>query len=483
MSLPVTSSNILRLNKNNSNSVFARSFSVNPPLPTKTKLLAWSFFLIFFIDNGTLGIVPQNLYFVYRNVRISDLLIYMLAIYSFFCVKEYEDYFRSKALLIPKLFMVYLIFQFVISVIQYNTNFIEYFFRLKGIWSSTLIFPLLLLIKRNGLNYLIRLVLPAAIISNVLYIGSALTGVALLPDIGIEKQSLPGGLVVNRVFGGTFYGEIFFLGIIFNWITNKFKLSQLPLVILFGTPHILAFGRSAWIYLSFTILLFFFWNSLRTKDARVIIRQAALILLLIVGVIYLFKKYIPDSDYYSDALDARVEQGKDDYKYGRGTYGSRLMNIAALVSLWQSSNIAIGIGMHPMWVIKPETQQEFIYIWGFSDLRWASVLAAYGLIGLTFAAIFQIFYLMTVYRLLKKIKNADVYVFFLISLLSVLLFDTLINYTYYLFTLGLWGLPVHVSLYLAVTVTLYEKYLSKPVTLKRITPRNKYVYKYNKTHS
>ena len=37
--------------------------------------------------------------------------------------------------------------------------------------------------------------------------------------------------------------------------------------------------------------------------------------------------------------------------------------------------------MHPLWVIKPETVEEYSYTWGFSDVGWASVLAAYGLVG------------------------------------------------------------------------------------------------------
>src|SRR5207253_2042387 len=122
----------------------------------------------------------------------------------------------------------------------------EYAFRLKGLWSSFLVFPFLLLYKRNGLGFFIKILFPVAIISNVLYILTALTGIAFLPDITIISQRLPGEIVVYRVYGGTFFGEMFFLGFVYMWITRKFRFWQLFLVLLFLLPHILAFGRAAW---------------------------------------------------------------------------------------------------------------------------------------------------------------------------------------------------------------------------------------------
>jgi hypothetical protein len=71
-------------------------------LPLKTKMLAWWIFLIFFIEAGTMGLLPRSFYFVYRNVRLSDILLYMLTVYSLFCVKEYQDLYKSKSFLIIK---------------------------------------------------------------------------------------------------------------------------------------------------------------------------------------------------------------------------------------------------------------------------------------------------------------------------------------------------------------------------------------------
>src|SRR5260221_587082 len=191
-------------------------------LPLNAKMLAWGIFLVYFIENGTLGLIPKNVYSLYRNIRISDFLIYALTIYSFFCTKEFTKMYSSKAAIILKLMLLYLLAEFFVSCTLYDYNVIEYFFRLKGIWTSFMVFPFMLLIERRAFTYLIKLVLPVAIVSNVLYILSSVTGVAFLPGIGIEKQLLPGGLQVFRVYGGTFYGEWFFLGILYTWITTKF---------------------------------------------------------------------------------------------------------------------------------------------------------------------------------------------------------------------------------------------------------------------
>lgn len=422
----------------------------------QAKILAWFIFLYFFIESGTLGLLPKQVYYVYRNIRFSDLILYGLIIYSFFRAKEFYEYYGSKLTIIIKILLFYFAFQFIVSAILYDYSLVEYFFRLKVLWATFMVFPFLLLMKRNGVTYLIKLILPVAIVSNILYILSSLTGIAFLPDIGIEKQDLPGGLQVYRVYGGTFFGQMFFLGFIFKWITDKFRVYQLGLVILFVIPHILAFGRSAWMYFSFTIVIMFILNVLRKKDFKIIIRQSVLIVVLILTIIYSFNKLIPQATYLTDALEARVEQGKDDYMKEKGTYGSRLANINALIDLWSNSNVVFGIGMHPMWVIKAETEEEKIYVWGFSDVKWASVLAAYGISGIAIAAFFQIFFFIIGFRVLRKKKNMDIYAFFSTVLLSQLMFDSLINYSYNLFTMGHWGLSTSVSFCIAAVIFNYE---------------------------
>lgn len=422
----------------------------------KAKFLAWSIFLIFFIENGTLGLLPKSFYFIYRNMRISDFLIYALTFYSLFNVREYIELYTSKSLVIIKLLLLLLLGQFIVSVILYEQNIIEYFFRLKGVWFSFLVFPFLLLIKRNGLKYLAKIILPFAVVSNILYIMSAVTGVAFMPDIGIDKQDLPGGLKVYRVFGGTFFGEFFFLYFVYQWITDKIRLWQLPLIILFVTPHILAFGRAAWLFMSFVILAIFIWNIYKTKQIKVIIRQISAFAILLSALVYFFINYVPESEYLTDALEARVTQGQQDLKYKTGTYGTRLQNIDALISLWYNTNVLFGIGMHPLWVIKAQTEEENIYAWGFSDVRWAAILAAYGLTGFIIAIIFQLYYGFLFLKILKKSPLKSVYTFFILLAFCTFFFDTFINYSYKLFSLTLWGLSQTTALFIAVTVYKYH---------------------------
>lgn len=408
-------------------------------IPQNAKLLAWGIFLIFFIENGTLGLIPKQYYFVYRNVRISDLLLYGLTLYSLYNNKEFYKLFKSKALIIPKLILLYLLFQFIMSSILYEYNPIEFFFRLKGIWMSMLVFPFLLLLQRNGFGYLIKLILPVAVVSNILYILSAITGIKFLPEIGIAEQSLPGGLKVFRVYGGTFYGELFFLGFIYYWITKKFRLYQLGLTIIFIIPHILAFGRSAWTFFSLTIIFMLVWYALKKREFRVAFRQIIIFSILGVTLIYAFIKLIPQSDYMLEAIEARIIQGQEDIKFKEGTYGTRIANIQAMINLWQSTNIFVGIGMHPMWVVKPETAQEVIYAWGFSDVGWASVLTAYGLIGFILAIIFQLYYFINAAKILRQSIYNDILIFFVLVFFSRMFFDSVINITYAGLTVGLWG--------------------------------------------
>lgn len=426
-------------NINQNTPKYSNILKVSSIIPQNAKLLAWGIFLIFFIENGTLGLIPKQYYFVYRNVRISDLLLYGLTLYSLYNNKEFYKLFKSKALIIPKLILLYLLFQFIMSSILYEYNPIEFFFRLKGIWMSMLVFPFLLLLQRKGFGYLIKLILPVAVVSNILYILSAITGIKFLPEIGIAEQSLPGGLKVFRVYGGTFYGELFFLGFIYYWISKKFRLYQLGLAIIFIIPHILAFGRSAWTFFSLTIIFMLVWYALKKREFRVAFRQIIIFSILGITLIYAFIKLIPQSDYMLEAIEARIIQGQEDIKFKEGTYGTRIANIQAMINLWQSTNIFVGIGMHPMWVVKPETAQEVIYAWGFSDVGWASVLTAYGLIGFILAIIFQLYYFINAAKILRQSIYNDILIFFVLVFFSRMFFDSVINFTYAGLTVGLWG--------------------------------------------
>lgn len=441
--------------KNTGSFSFSEVLEERNYLTLNAKLLAWGIFLIFFIENGTLGLIPKQFYFVYRNMRVSDFLLYGLTVYSLYNVKEFRYLYSSRAMLIPKLLLLYFLFQFIVSSMMYDYNFIELFFRLKGIWMCFLLLPFLLLIKRRALGYLVKIMLPVAIVSNVLYILSAITGIAFLPEIGIAEQNLPGGLKVFRVYGGTFYGELFFLGFIYQWMTKRFRVYQLLLTILFIIPHILAFGRSAWLYFAITIVIMVIWYTLKKRAFKFAFRQVIIFSVLIGGLGYAFTRFLPQSDYYVEAIGARVEQGQDDYKYKEGTYGTRLANIEALLLLWQNSNIFIGIGMHPLWVVKPETVEENIYAWGFSDVGWASVLAAYGLIGFILAVLFQVYYFILSLKVLKKSVYNDLLVFFVLVFLSRLFFDTVINISYSGLSVGLWGF-FSSTFYIAALVFKYE---------------------------
>jgi hypothetical protein len=427
-------------------------------LSLRAKFLAFGIFLFFFFENGTLGLIPESYYVIYRSVRLSDLILYLLVIYSFFCIKEYIDLFKSKSFLIVKLFLLYLIIEFVISAFSYKFNVIEYFFRLKNVWTSFLIFPFLLLLKRNGLGFLIKLVFPVAVLANVLYILTALTGTAFLPDVIIVKQSQPGDFEIYRVFGGTFFGELFFLGFIYYWLTNRFKITMLFFVILFAIPHILAFGRTAWAFFIFSIILMIFINTWKKKKFKAFIRQAIIVSAAVFILALCFLKFIPQSEYYLQALSNRIVQGKEDIQYSEGTYAERTVyERKILLDLWSKNNPLVGIGMHPMWVYKAESREELMIYIALSDVRWPTVLALYGAIGFLLALIFQFYFIRASFKLIKLSEHGSLMFFFVIMIFCSLIFDTLINFSFGLVTIGIWGLASTLSFFTAIVIYCYEK--------------------------
>ena len=74
----------------------------------RARMLGLAFFLYFFIENGTLGLLPAKFYMLYKNVRISDLLMFGMIIYSIFCHREFSDLLKSKAFILAKIFLIYI---------------------------------------------------------------------------------------------------------------------------------------------------------------------------------------------------------------------------------------------------------------------------------------------------------------------------------------------------------------------------------------
>jgi hypothetical protein len=111
--------------------------------------------------------------------------------------------------------------------------------------------------------------------------------------------------------------------------------------------------------------------------------------------------------------------------------------------------------MHPLWVVKAETVEENIYAWGFSDVGWAGVLAAYGLIGFLLCLYFQTSFMYFGLKILKRTKQYDLYTFFVLIFFSKLFFDCVINYSYAFFTSGLWGFGTSVF-FIAALAYKYE---------------------------
>jgi hypothetical protein len=422
----------------------------------RARILAIAIFLFFFIENGTLGLLPEKYYFIYRNVKISDFILYGTVFYSLVYYKEYKNLIKSRSMFLIKLLLAFFLLEYFVSFLKYGFNPIETFFRLKGLWSSFLLFPFLLLLQRNGFDFLIKLVFPVAILSNILYILSALTGIPFLAGVAIVKQRLSGDIEVYRVFGGTFFGDLFYLGYIYYWITKRFRLWQLGLAILFVIPHILAFGRSAWVGLIFTVLVMVLLNSLRKRQFRILVRQAILLILLSGTLILGFIQFIPESDFYIEAVKTRLLQGQNDVNYSEGTYGSRvLVQNTSLVQLWSENDIILGIGMHPMWVIRPESREEEVYYSAFCDVGWPSILAAYGIVGFGLAIIFQIYLILKCFKIIRNIPDGTIFGFLTTAFLAKLLFDTFICFSYVFVSTHLWGF-FYINYFLAVFVYNYE---------------------------
>jgi hypothetical protein len=164
-------------------------------------------------------------------------------------------------------------------------------------------------------------------------------------------------------------------------------------------------------------------------------------------------RILPGSEDITGALQSRIEQGQEDYKYKEGTLETRIENTQALVNLWLNSNILFGIGMHPMWVIAPVTERESIYYWGFSDLIGPGVLAAYGLIGLILVSMIQVYYAVVNFKILKHSKVKDIYLLFIIIFLCRIIF---VSFSYNILLIGLWGPSFTISFYIAVVAYKYE---------------------------
>jgi hypothetical protein len=274
----------------------------------------------------------------------------------------------------------------------------------------------------------------------------------------VIRQRLPGDLEVFRVFGGTFYGELFFLGFVHYWITKRFRMWQMFFVVLFVFPHVLALGRMAWLGFVFTIFVMIVLNSLNKRDFRIVFRQAVILIFMTLCLVFSFLQFVPESEFYVRALNSRLFQGQSDVKYGEGTYGTKVITQnAALVNLWEKSDVFLGIGMHPMWVVGPDTREESVYYAAFSDVSWPAVLAAYGLIGFSISFVLQIYYMILAFRIIKNSKEQGLYTFLITLLFAKLVFDVVVGFSYVFLSAGLWVFFGILNIYIPVIVYMYEQ--------------------------
>jgi hypothetical protein len=246
-------------------------------------------------------------------------------------------------------------------------------------------------------------------------------------------------------------------------------------MVLFIIPHILAFGRGAWVSFAFTIFIMVVLHSLRKRQFKVLFRQAVVLILMSGAVVFSFIQFIPESDYYIDAVKARLTQGQEDIKYSEGTYGTRiLMQNNALTKLWSENDLFLGVGMHPMWWLNLKHGRTTCY-GAFCDVGWPAVLAAYGLIGMLFAVILQFYFIFISYKLIRKIPEGSISAFFLVVFLSKLLVDTLISFSISFVSTGLWGF-FFIYFYIAFVAYSYEK--NKEKELETLKSQNQ-IKKYN----
>jgi hypothetical protein len=199
-------------------------------------------------------------------------------------------------------------------------------------------------------------------------------------------------------------------------------------------------------------------NSLNKRNYHLLLRQAVILIITGASIIFAFIKFIPESDFYITALNARIFQGQEDLQYGEGTYGTRvIMQNASLIDLWLKSDVLIGVGMHPMWVVGPDSQEEMICYGAFCDVTWPGVLAAYGIIGFAIALFIQFYYMILCFKLIKKSKENSIYIFLITLMLAKLIFDCTVGFSYVFLSTGLWGFFYMLNIYIPVLVHSYEE--------------------------
>jgi hypothetical protein len=183
-----------------------------------------------------------------------------------------------------------------------------------------------------------------------------------------------------------------------------------------------------------------------------------------ISISYAFIKFIPESDFYLDALNARVFQGQEDVKHDEGTYGTRvIMQNNALVYLWMNSDIFLGIGFHPMWVLGPESREEAIIYGAFCDVAWPSVLAAYGAVGFLITLIIQFYYMFLAFKIIRHSPQVNLYTYIILLLFTKLVFDSTIGFSYVFISTGLWGFFTGLNIYVPVLVYMYEDYKKRGI--------------------
>ena len=246
-------------------------------------------------------------------------------------------------------------------------------------------------------------------------------------------------------------------------------------------PQILTFGRATWASIIFAVFAMIIFNIWKKKDIKVLFRQILIILVLLSTLVFCFLKFVPNSDFYVQAIGARLMQGRDEVKYDEGSFGERtVFDNEILLRLWSKSNLFFGIGMNPFWINNQESREERIIYIALCDVFWPGILAVYGMVGLAIALFFQFYYIKLSFKLIKNSKYANVLTFILITMFTKMTFDTFITYSYVFTSIGILGLGTVMSFMVAIAVFCNEKQKNEPADTIVNGNSNKSNYLYRK---
>jgi len=363
--------------------------------------------LALFADAQFGGLIPMKYLSFYSTIHKGEFFFIVLLFYSILHFEEIKPYFNHIITKIILIWVLYVIFQIIVSSARYDEPLIAIFARTRHTLKILYFIPFLFLNTEEKITKFIKISLIFMSLVVIMYVGVTLLKIPISSTYYVVQEKEFGGIPMRRVYANIAYTPILGFFFLAKALTRPGIRSKTILYLLFSlfflVPILLAFGRGSWLNNIFAISLIFFFSLKKYGNKEVttkFVNLGILVVLFFIVLNILGRIGFENPSDLFHAMKARFTSSVSDFQSTSGTYEIRVEDELPVLFETIAKNPILGIGLDPGWqaVRRPSMLTRAI-----ADIRPLAQIVIWGIPGIVIIIISTIVF---VKFSLQKLKIA-----------------------------------------------------------------------------